>query len=216
MNKIMGTYILSSMFPHGFNREVTEQFCKLIQKRDRFAFIASDFEENYKKTDEYFRLMLNMFHEKGIIFHEACVIDGRMPKEYAKRKVQEADVVWISGGDTIAEHTYLLKYGLDEVIRQHSGIVIGMSAGAINLSQTSICTVTCGHCEQKIYQGLGCVDISVEPHFVAENVTEELLELSKRYVIYGLCDGGIIVHRNGRTQFFGEVYRIKDGTVCRV
>lgn len=212
----MSTYILSSMFPYGFNHEVTEQFRQLIQKRNRFAFIASEFEADYKKTDEYFRLFLNMFREKGMIFQEACVIDGRMTKKYAQKKVQEADVVWVSGGDTIAEYEYLLEYGLDEIIRQHAGVVIGMSAGAINLSQTSICTLSCGHCEQKIYPGLGCVNISVEPHFVAENVAEELLELSKQYVLYGLCDDGIIVCHNDKIEFFGEIYRIKNGIVCRI
>lgn len=212
----MSTYILSSMFPNGFNNQVAEELNRLIQNRNKFAFIASEFEGNYKKTDEYFRLFLNMFREKDMIFQEACVVDGRMAKEDARRKVEEADVVWLSGGDTIVEHQYLLEYGLDEVIRQHTGIVIGMSAGAINLSKTSICTLSCGHCEQKIYQGLGCVDISVEPHFEVEKISEELLELSKKYDLYGLCDNSIIICHNGKTDFLGEVYKIKAGEVYRI
>lgn len=212
----MGTYVLSSMFPQGFNNQVAEQFNRLIQNRNKFAFIASEFEGDYKKTDEYFRLFLNMFREKGIIFQESCVVDGRMTKEDAGRNVEEADVVWLSGGDTIAEHQYLLEYGLDEVIRQHTGIVIGMSAGAINLSKTAICTLSCGHCEQKIYQGLSCVDISVEPHFVVEKISKELLQLSENYDLYGLCDNSIIICDNGRTDFLGEVYKIKEGEVYRI
>ena len=47
------------------------------------------------------------------------------------------------------------------------------------------------------YSGLGCVDISVEPHFVRGNVSEELLALSEEYKIYGLCDDGLIVCSGG-------------------
>lgn len=39
----MSTYILTSMFTNGLNDEAAEQFQKLITKRDRFAFIASEF-----------------------------------------------------------------------------------------------------------------------------------------------------------------------------
>lgn len=35
---------------------------------------------------------------------------------------------------------------------------------------------------QDIYKGLGCVNISVEPHFVRSEVSDELIELSKKYI----------------------------------
>ncbi len=53
-----------------------------------------------------------------------------------------------------------------------------MSAGSINLAKTAICTKTCGHCRQEIYEGIGCVDITAEPHFSMEKDLRELLELS--------------------------------------
>lgn len=212
----MSTYILTSMFPNGFNDEVTERLKKLIVKRTKFAFVASEFEKRHEETDHYFQLFLNMFHEKGIKFEEEYVIDGRISKEEAQKKVQEADVVWLSGGDTIAEYKYFLEYGLVQIIREHTGIVIGMSAGSINLSKTAICTVSCGHDKQEIYNALGCVNISVEPHFVADKVSKEVLELSRNYLIYGLCDGSIIVCQDGSTEFFGEIYRIEKRIVRHI
>ena len=35
---------------------------------------------------------------------------------------------------------------------------------------------------QEIYKGLGCVNISVEPQFVRSEVSDELIELSKKYI----------------------------------
>ncbi len=171
------------MFPNGFSEQTSEIFRLKIDKRKKFAFIASEFQQNPEKTEKYFRFFLNMFEKADIIFEEKYIIDGRMSIEEAQKLVAEADVIWLSGGNTPVEFHYLQEYGLDFVIKQHGGVIIGMSAGSINLSKTAICTLSCGHTEQKIYNGIGCVDISVEPHFIREKIADELIELSQKYTI---------------------------------
>lgn len=169
-------------------------------------------------TTEEWLAVLNqwkMFQGNGISFDKACVVDGRMAVADAQKTVKEADVVWLSGGNTPVEFAYLEKYGLDTILRQHEGVVIGMSAGSINMAKNAICTLSCGHAKQEIYEGLGFVDFSVEPHFVREKLSDELLELSKEYMIYGLCDDSIIVSKNGKVSFYGEVYQLKDGQIHR-
>lgn len=212
----MSTYILTSMFPNGFNDKVSELFQQKIMKRKKFAMVASEFEKMHEKTDEYFHFFLKMFKEKGIDFEEAYVVDGRMTAKEAKKAVEEADVVWLSGGDTPTQFQYLKKYGLDLVIKQHKGVIIGMSAGSINMTETAICTLSCGHEKQEIYQGLGCVNISVEPHFVKNKVSNELLDLSKKYTIYGLCDDSVIVSTDENIEFYGEIYKISNGKMERI
>lgn len=91
-------------------------------------------------------------------------------------------MVWLAGGDTPTQFGYFQKYGLDAIIKKHKGVIIGMSAGSINLAETVICTLSCEHHRQEIYKGLGCVNISVEPHFVRSEVSDELIELSKKYI----------------------------------
>ncbi|MBO5257581.1 MAG: hypothetical protein J6C42_08810, partial [Clostridia bacterium] len=61
--------------------------------------------------------------------------------------------------------------------------------------------------------GIGCVDISVEPHFVREKVADELIELSQKYTIYGLCDESIIVCSGKTVEFYGEIYRLTDRNI---
>lgn len=209
----MSTYILTSMFPNGFNNKTSELFQQIITKRNKFAFIASEFERIHEKTDNYFTFFLNMFEEKGIHFEDSYIVDGRMTVEEAQKAVSKADVVWLSGGDTPTQFNYFKKYGLDSVIKQHTGVVIGMSAGSINLAETAICTLSCGHFKQEIYKGLGCVNLSVEPHFVRSKVSSELLKLSYKYVIYGLCDDSIIICSEGKYEFHGEIYKLSNGNI---
>lgn len=212
----MGTYILTSMFPNGFRDETAKMFQEKIIQRKRFAFIASEFENLHDKTDGYYRFFLNMFEEKGIHFDESYVVDSRMAMEDAQRAVETADVVWLSGGDTPTEFRYLQQYGLDKILKQHDGVIIGMSAGSINMADTAVCTLSCGHREQLVYKALGCVDIHVEPHFVRNSVSNELLELSKEYEFYGLCDESCIVFCNEIMELYGEIYRITNGSIEQV
>ena len=96
----MSTYILTSMFPNGFNEQIAEIFRQKISKRKKFAFVASEFEKIHEKTDRYFHYFLKMFEEADIHFEEAYVVDGRMSASEAQKGVIEADVIWLSGGDT--------------------------------------------------------------------------------------------------------------------
>ena len=212
----MSTYILTSMFNDRFDVHTAEVFRQKISKRNKFAFVASEFEKIHEKTDKYFHFFLNMFENAGIHFGEAYVIDGRMRADEAQKRLAEADVVWLSGGDTPTQFRYFKEYGLDTVIKQHDGIIIGMSAGSINMAKTSICTLSCGHFKQEIYDGLACVDISVEPHFIRGEVSDELLDLSNQYTIYGLCDDSFIVCSGETIEFYGEIYKLSRGNIERL
>lgn len=212
----MSTYILTSMFPNGFNPQTAKLFDDLIERREAFAFVASEFEMIHEKTDKYYRYFLALLADVGIRFTKSYVVDGRMTPEEAIKAVAEADVVWLAGGDTPIQFAYLQKYGLTDIIRRHSGTIIGMSAGSINMAKNAICTLTCGHKEQLIYPAIGCVDISVEPHFNANNVTDELIALSQEHNIYGVCDDALIIHRNGNTSFYGDVYKLSRGIVAKL
>ena len=209
----MGVYILTSMFQNGFDKSISSCLDKIITQRNRFAFVASEFEKDYEKTDRYFRKFLKMFEQTGINFVNAYVVDGRMSFEEAQNAVRDADVVWLSGGDSPAQFRYFVEYRLDKIIKEHSGVIIGMSAGAINLATTSICTLASGHDTQSIYAGLGCVKISIEPHFNSVDISSELLKLSDRYLIYGMCDESMIVCTEDRMEFYGNIYRLANGSV---
>ncbi|MBE5960885.1 MAG: hypothetical protein E7256_05795 [Lachnospiraceae bacterium] len=209
--------IITSGFTEGFPEDFAKALHTYIKEGSKLAFVASEFEKRYETTDRYCRLFMKMFIDQGITFQSVTVVDGRMSPKEAQDTVKNADVIWLSGGDTPTEFSYFQKYGLIPVIQQHKGVVIGMSAGSINMTKTAICTLTCGHDKQEIYEGLGLVDFSVEPHLDKENILEELLHLSETYPIYGICDNGAIICDNeDKIQYIGEVYLLKDRKAVRI
>ncbi len=212
----MAACILTSMFPNGLDAATARVFNETLVRRSRFAFVASEFEHIHEKTDKYFRHFLQMLADVEITFEASCVVDGRMTPKEAQDTVANADVVWLAGGDTPTQFYYFEKYGLKDVLRNHQGVVIGMSAGSINMAKSAICTLSCGHREQLIYEGLGLVDVSVEPHFDVNSDLYELLKLSEKRVIHGLCDDAVIVCRDEKTEFYGEIYRLDHGKIERI
>ncbi|HBN85580.1 MAG TPA: hypothetical protein DDZ89_17250 [Clostridiales bacterium] len=209
----MKTNMLTSGFNKGFPSEFAQQLQRILTKREFFVFLASEFEHIHQKTDRYFNLFLDMFMDCGIQFNRACVVDSRMSIEKAHQVVASADVLWLAGGDTINQIHNIKEYGLIPVIQSRSGITIGMSAGSINMAKTAVCTVTCGHEEQSIYEGLGLVDLSVEPHFNSRNISDELLQISQDYPLYGMCDDSVIICEDGKTTYIGDIYYISRGNV---
>ena len=213
----MSTYILTSMFPDGFDGNTAQLFDRLIPHRGSFAFVASDFEHHHDTNDYYFGGVLGWFRDAGIHFERSYVVDGRMTAGEAQQALREADVLWLSGGDTLAQFGSFEKYGLVDVIRKHSGVVIGMSAGTINIAQTAVLyDPPYGVHTATVYRGIGCVDISADPHFEPDRIPATILNASDEHVIYGLCDNAVIVCKDGQAEYYGEVYRLSGGEAERI
>ena len=134
----------------------------------------------------------------------------------AQDLVSNADVLWLAGGDTSTQFNYLESYGLISCIREHKGVIIGMSAGSINMYKRAICTLTCGHNELKIYKTLGLVEFSVETHFDKDNISQELLILSEEYPLYGLCDDSAVICADNNITYVGDIFLIDKGAVTSV
>ena len=210
----MATVILTSMFYHDFPEELSKRLNNLLWRREKIAFIASDF-ALHDTTDYYFHIFYDKFIKAGLEFKGAYVVDSRMTFDEAKQAVAQADLVWISGGDTPVEMKYLKQYGLVDVIRQHRGVVLGMSAGTLNLAQTTVCSRWLHDGQFDMYEGIGLVDITVESHFDVNHISDEIYDFSREHELYELCDESFIICQNGKKEFYGEVYKFTNGTMTK-
>ncbi len=208
--------ILTSGFTNGFTVAFGTLIKQYIPSGMKFVFVASEFQNIHERTDWYCSYFLKMFFDYGITFSNVAVIDSRMSKDIAKETIRTADVLWLAGGDTPTQYSYLEAYELIPYIREHKGVIIGMSAGLINMAKTAVCTLTCKHSELKIYEALGLVDFSVEPHMNKDNISKELLDLSETYPLYGLCDDSAIVCTDHTISYLGDIFLIDNRHVTQL
>lgn len=129
----MKVSILTSGFPNEFTDNLVKCIKEYYKNNGLFAFVTSDFTE-HTKNDRYREIFLDMFVNNGIVFNEAYTIDNRISEEKAIEFIDGADVVWISGGDTLKQIEYLREYNLMPALKRRDGITIGMSAGSINMA----------------------------------------------------------------------------------
>ena len=204
--------ILTSGFDKEFPTKLASKFNEIIINNNLFVFVASDF-NNAVNTDKYFNNILSMFCKSGIIFQRSVVIDNRMKTYDAEKMIKSADVIWLAGGDSPKQYASIKNMNLDLALQNCTAVLIGMSAGSINMAKISVCTVTSGHDKQSVYSGLGLVNISVEPHFDKNNISKELLDLSQHHHLIGVCDNAAIICSNDNYEIIGDVYSIKDGVI---
>ncbi|WP_058302375.1 Type 1 glutamine amidotransferase-like domain-containing protein [Gorillibacterium timonense] len=210
----MKVSLLTSGFPNGF----TDDFVKCVKEyylmTGSFVFIASDF-SGYSKTDHYSDVILKMFRDKGIVFDEVHVIDDRISKEKAVQDIEEADVIWISGGNTLEQIKYLKQYNLLPALQSRDCIIIGMSAGSINMAKKVVLAkdIDDNIPELSIYDGIGLVDINIEPHLDSaskKHIEEDIYEASQVATIYGLYDNSFVKIVDDKMDIFGDYFKYEN------
>ena len=108
-----------------------------------------------------------------------------MTKEEMFRSIENADIIFLMGGDTLKQNDFLMKNDLKPIIKTFKKVVIGISAGAINLSNISLCSKDeeDGVENTITYEGIGRINYTIEPHFDIDNkilLQNELYPLSEK------------------------------------
>lgn len=213
------TYVFSgfSVDEH-FGEETERLFKQDLKKCKNIIFIPGGMGKN-NKTERYANTDVSWFKEIGIDLQTIDIFDINMKQNEMKEKIQKADIVFLMGGNTIEQHEFLCKYDLKNLIRDFHGVVIGVSAGAINLGCTSICSKDLdeGVEETKVYDGLGRIGYTIEPHFDMNNkelLNNELYPVSNKLKIYGLPnDGGLRIENDNAEIVKGKIYLIENNKI---
>lgn len=212
----MGKYYLFSDFGEesGFSL-VADDFKRELKDYNKIVFIASN-PSIGEITDKYAENYLKWFEKIGINFKSNIVLDNRLDSKTMINEIDDASLIYLMGGTTPLQMEFLRDNDLVESIVNADCLIMGLSAGAINMAKTSILTITCGHDKQEIYSGIGLVDKTVEPHFTLDKFNDELKELSYKYSIYGMSDESAIIDDEYECTFYGDIYLLKNGSAKRV
>lgn len=149
----------------------------------------------------------------SIIFDEYHLIDYGVQKEEAQKLIQNASVIFLLGGYTVEQNALLIKYELTNLIKESSAVVIGTSAGAINMTAKWVCSKYNGDNveESAIYDGMGLNYFSFQPHLDFNNtqlIQGELFPLSEEMNVYMADKDGAVRVKENKTDILGNVYLI--------
>ncbi len=203
---------------------IADQIKQLLNGNKAILYIAAS-PDDREKVDSYASLIFDGLKLSDITFSEYLVLDNRT-KNNASEYVKKANVIFLSGGDTYIENEFFKQIHLKELLQGFDGIIIGQSAGSINMAESVYNSPEEGEESEPIYfEGLGLSNINIEPHFILDTTgfddmqmyqRKHQLEESNKRPIYALCDGSHILETDESIIVYGEAFLIKDGCIVQI
>lgn len=201
------TYLLSGInYEKGFNDNQIVTLKKDISTDSIITFIPSSL-DNYIDNDNRSKKIIEYFNKIDINFSENYLIDNRIEKTDAKKHIEKSDIIFLLGGNPEKQMCLINFFDLKNDIKEKTGMVIGVSAGAMNLAKKIVYKDELQN-ETYAYDGIGITEIFIYPHLNIEdkNYLKELLEVSKQNKLYTLNNEAFIKIENGKKYIDGEYY----------
>lgn len=179
------------------------------------------------RIEEYSKILFDALRLSGIVFDNYYIVDDKSSVEEVRDKVLNSDLIFLSGGDTFTQMQYFEDIKLRDILSNYEGVIVGQSAGAINLVED---VYNSPECEEDFsrpccFKGLGKTNINIEPHFVLDTSDFDsdemlhrnvMLEESRKRYLYAISDGSHIFDDGVEGIIYGECYLLRDGEVEKV
>lgn len=208
-------------FCSGFNKDIAfwdelgNRFKEDLSAYDRIVYIpGSTKEEKIQKTiNEKIPSFNDHFKRVGIAFKDTKCITPTTSIEEAQEWIKNSNMVMLLGGNPFLQKDLLEDKELTNLLKNYDGVILGFSAGAMNMSKYIIITP----CSEEypnfdVRPGLNLADISIFPHnnFEGEIFSEK---------IYMGDETTISSDLNIVAQQYGNFYCLQDyqdGDITRV
>lgn len=213
----MNTHYYLGWFNNYFPKNLSRALQEDTTNRKSLVMIGSDpVFEDAGATEQ------SWLDQAGIIFDEYHLLNYRVQKEDAQSLIQNASVIFLLGGDTLKQNAFLMEYELADSIKESKAVVMGASAGAINMSAKWLCSKNFGYRVEKssVYDGIGLDDFSILSHFDLENnialVQSELSPLSEEMNVYVSNKDCAVRVKENKIDILGDVYVISHSKIQKL
>ena len=173
-------------------KEIDEEIVKMTNKeKPKLLFIG--LANSY--ADSYYDYIKNIYKNLGCETMYLKKKNVTKNPDIVKNKIEEADIIYIGGGDTIKLMNTVKEYKIDELLKkakERNCVLAGISAGAILLSKSGFSDSYILREESDKYEfveGLNFIDINICPHFHNDEKKQKDLEdnlKNNNKEVYGL------------------------------
>lgn len=227
----MTLFITSSPFIDGADRailnpqnELIERLQAVLPPNPRAVFVCSH-PESHDMTCHFGADTASAFCLAGMAFSSYVVLDGQN-MEYAAFLIENSDLIVFSGGHVPTQNDFLHDCGLRELLEGYDGVIMGISAGSMNLADEVYAQPEeAGESDpefERFIPGLGLTDVNILPHYqkVKDNILDDLrlyeditFADSWDHTFFALPDGSWIYQDDEELTLLGEAYLIRNGVI---
>lgn len=200
-------YLLSGPLKEGgFPKDVRDSLKKDLIDVKNCTLICTK-PKSFDRNDNYKKRMIRDLLEVANI-KKVSLLDDRVNASEGIKILNSSDLIYLIGGDPIKQLDYIKKNHYDESIKNSNCILIGTSAGAVNLTKTAYYSKDDFINKSFFYEGLGIVDFTIDPHFYETDIEilNEFKKFNKIHKIYGLDNDSGIRIKGKDIKVLGKVY----------
>ena len=230
----MKLFITSSPFVDGADRPIMDPQNGLVERLKRALppycrclYICSS-PDRRDLNCAFGADMFQIFAQEGMAFSHYAVLDGDNFYE-AKKLVEESDLIVLAGGHVPTQNAFFHKIKLPELLENYDGVVMGISAGSMNMAEMVYAQPEepgeSAPDYQRFIPGLGITDINILPHLQkVRDYTVDDLRLfeditfpdSMGRLFFALPDGSYIYQDEESQLLCGEGYSVCDGIMTQL
>lgn len=192
---------------NGFSELQSKYLSKDLRNCNNILFVPGDYDN--EKYTIYKDKIISWFDNIGISFKENHLVS-------LDDELNDYDVIFLMGGNPIKQIEIINKINLRNIINK-AKVVIGVSAGAINLSNEAIYYNDYSE-KTEIYNGISLTDINVYPHFDINNkeFLEEVKMVSKIKTLIALPNESFIKLDDEQIEFCGDCYKVVNDNIIKI
>lgn len=192
---------------NGFSELQSKYLSKDLRNCNNILFVPGDYDN--EKYTIYKDKIISWFDNIGISFKENHLVS-------LDDELNDYDVIFLMGGNPIKQIEIINKINLRNIINK-AKVVIGVSAGAINLSNEAIYYNDYSE-KIEIYNGISLTDINVYPHFDINNkeFLEEVKMVSKIKSLIALPNESFITLDDEQIEFCGDCYKVANDNIIKI
>ncbi|MCM3170852.1 cyanophycinase [Paenibacillus sp. MER 99-2] len=218
----MSTHYYFSWFNNFFPEKLVKSLHEDITDRQSLVMISADpsnYEDEQVNLDDITEWA--WLNQANLKFDEYHFIDYRMQKEDAQRVIQNASVIFLCGGYPALQHDFLEDYELTDVIKKSNAVILGASAGALNMAAKWLnLGNTADEIETStIYDGIGFGHFAYESHSqrnYATFVQGYLFPLSEEMDVYAAEQESAMRVKDGVIETMGPIYLIAHSKIQKL
>lgn len=192
---------------NGFNEQQIKYLSIDLKTCKSILFVPGDYDK--EKYIIYKDKIINWLKSIEVSFSE-CYLTG------LDDELKSYDVIFLMGGNPINQIEIINKINLKNIINK-AKVVIGVSAGAINLSKEAIYFNDYSK-KIEMYDGIGLTDINVYPHFDITNeyFVEEVKMVSRLKSLIALPNNSFIKIDDKQIEFIGDSFKIDKENIIKI
>lgn len=192
---------------NGFNEQQIKYLSIDLKTCKSILFIPGDYDK--EKYIIYKDKIINWLKSIEVSFSE-CYLTG------LDDELKSYDVIFLMGGNPINQIEIINKINLKNIINK-AKVVIGVSAGAINLSKEAIYYNDYSE-KIEMYDGIGLTNINIYPHFDITNkdFVEEVKMVSRLKSLIALPNNSFIKIDDKQIEFIGDSFKIDKENIIKI